>query len=283
MFKATFDIVPESTDTEELRNSRLLIEVGEKVFSYVFYNKEQQHFLGLRQYNMDFSPGKTMLESLLEIIAADELLQTSYREAFVIYNYTDSSLLPARLFNIDLNQPATELVYGNARKGLLLSEKVNGWDMYNIYRVPREIHALLQQKFAAGNYWHYYTLLLSDGQIQANDDSHIIKLVMSTDHFLVAIFRDKSLRLLQSYAYQTPDDVSYYLLSICNRFQIVQEKATVIVSGLLDEQSRLYQELLKYFLQVQWDSLPPTIHLNKVFSQFPSHYFSPLLKMALCV
>jgi hypothetical protein len=64
MFKATFDIVPETTDTEELRNSRLLIEVGEKVFSYVFYNKEQQHFLGLRQYNMDLTPGKTMLESL---------------------------------------------------------------------------------------------------------------------------------------------------------------------------------------------------------------------------
>jgi hypothetical protein len=283
MFKATFDIVPESTDTEELRNSRLLIEVGEKVFSYVFYNKEQQHFLGLRQYNMDFSPGKSMLESLLEIIAADELLQTNFREAFVIYNYTDSSLLPSDLFNIDLNQPATELVYGNARKGLLLSEKVNGWDMYNIYRVPREIHALLQQKFAAGNYWHYYTLLLSDGQIQASGDGDVIKLVMSTDQFLVAIFRDKKLQLLQTYAYQTPDDVSYYLLSICNRFQVVQEKATVIVSGLLDEQSRLYQELLKYFLQVQWDRLPPTIHLNQVFSQFPSHYFSPLLKMALCV
>jgi hypothetical protein len=283
MFKATFDIVPESTDTEELANSRLLIEVGEKVFSYVFYNKEQQHFLGLRQYNMDITPGKTMLESLLEIIAADELLQTKFREAFVIYNYTDSSLLPAQLFHIDLNQPVTELVYGNARKGLLLSEKVNGWDMYNVYRVPREIHALLQQKFAAGNYWHYYTLLLSDGQIQNAGENHVIKLVMGTDQFLVAVFKDKAIQILQSYAYQTPDDVSYYLLSICNRFQIVQEKTTLIVSGLMDEQSRLYQELLKYFLQVQWDRLPPTIHLNKVFSQFPSHYFSPLLKMALCV
>lgn len=283
MLKATFDIVPETRDTEQLRNSQLLIEVGEKVFSYVIYNKEHHRFVGLRQYNLDFTPGKNILESLLEITTGDELLQVPYKEAYVIYNYTDSNFLPAKFFHIELNQPATELVYGNARKGLLLSEKVNGWDMYNIYRVPREIHALLQRKFAAGNYWHYYTLLLSDGQVKTSPETHFIKLVMGADHFLVVVFKDKAIQLLQSYSYQTPDDVSYYLLSICNRFHISQEKVTLIVSGLLDEQSRLYQELLKYFLQVQWDRLPDNVSLDAVFSPFPSHYFSPLLKMALCV
>jgi hypothetical protein len=283
MFKAAFDIVPETKDTEELRNSQLLIEVGEKVFSYVVYHKEQHRFLALRQYNLDFTPGKTLLESLLEIISSDELLQLRFKEAFVIYNYTDSNFLPARFFHIELNQPTTELVYGNARKGLMLSEKVNGWDMYNIYRVPREIHALLQRKFAAGNYWHYYTLLLSDGQVKSTPETQVIKLVMGADHFLVAVFKDKAIQLLQSYSYQTPDDVSYYLLSICNRFRISQEKVVLIVSGLLDEQSRLFQELLKYYLHVQWDTLPDNIKLDAAFTPFPSHYFSPLLKMALCV
>lgn len=283
MFKAAFDIVPETRDTEELRNSQLLIEVGEKVFSYVVYHKEQQRFLALRQYNLDFTPGKTLLESLLEIISNDEMLQVPFREAFVIYNYTDSNFLPAKFFHIELNQPTTELVYGNARKGLMLSEKVNGWDLYNIYRVPREIHALLQRKFAAGNYWHYYTLLLSDGQVKSTPESQVIKLVMGADHFLVAVFKDKAIQLLQSYTYQTPDDVSYYLLSICNRFHISQEKVVLIVSGLLDEQSRLFQELLKYYLHVQWDTLPDNIKLDAAFAPFPSHYFSPLLKMALCV
>jgi uncharacterized protein DUF3822 len=283
MLKATFDIVPETRDTEQLRNSQLLIEVGEKVFSFVIYNKEHHRFVGLRQYNLDFTPGKNILESLLEITTGDELLQIPYKEAFVIYNYTDSNFLPAKHFHIELNQPVTELVYGNARKGLMLSEKVNGWDMYNIYRVPREIHALLQRKFAAGNYWHYYTLLLSDGQVKTSPETHFIKMVMGADQFLVVVFKDKAIQLLQSYSYQTPDDVSYYLLSICNRFQISQEKVTLIVSGLLDEQSRLYQELLKYFLQVQWDQLPDNVSLDAVFSPFPSHYFSPLLKMALCV
>jgi hypothetical protein len=281
MLKANFDIVPEMRDADELRNSQLLIEVGEKMFSYVIYNKEQRRFIGLRQYNLDYTPGKTMLENLLEIITNDDILQIQFKDAFVIYNYTDSSFLPEKVFHIELNQPVTEIIYGNARKGLMLSEKVIGWRMYNIYRVPREIHALLQRKFASGNYWHYYTLLLNEGEAQS--DEQVIKMVMRTDQFLVAVFKGTSIQLMQSYSYQTPDDVSYYLLAICNRFNISQEKATLIVAGLLDEQSRLYQELLKYFLQVQWDRLPDTVKLDTAFDAFPAHYFSPLLKMALCV
>jgi hypothetical protein len=283
MLKANFDIVPEMRDPEELRNSQLLIEVGEKTFSYVIYHKEQRRFIGLRQYNLDYTPGKTMLENMLEIITNDEVLQTQFRDAFIIYNYTDSNFLPEKVFHIELTQPVTEVVYGNARKGLLLSEKVIGWKMYNIYRVPREIHALLQRKFSSGNYWHYYTLLLYDDQVQPSADEQVIKMVMRADQFLVAVYNGSTIQLIQSYSYQTPDDVSYYLLAICNRFHISQDKVTLIVSGLLDEQSRLYQELLKYFLQVQWDRLPETVKLDESFNTFPSHYFSPLLKMALCV
>ncbi|WP_207510708.1 DUF3822 family protein [Longitalea luteola] len=283
MLKANFDIVPEMRDSEELRNSQLLIEVGEKTFSFVIYHKEQRRFIGLRQYNLDYTPGKTMLENLLDIITNDEVLQTQFKEAFIIYNYTDSNFLPEKVFHIELTQPVTEVVYGNAKKGLLLSEKVIGWKMYNIYRVPREIHALLQRKFSSGNYWHYYTLLLYDNEVQPSGDEQVIKMVMRADQFLVAVYKGSTIQLVQSYSYQTPDDVSYYLLSICNRFNISQDKVTLIVSGLLDEQSRLYQELLKYFLQVQWDRLPDSVKLDASFDTFPSHYFSPLLKMALCV
>jgi hypothetical protein len=108
-------------------------------------------------------------------------------------------------------------------------------------------------------------------------------MVMRTDQFLVAVFKGTDIQLMQSYSYQTPDDVSYYLLAICKRFNISQEKVTLIVAGLLDEQSRLYQELLKYFLQVQWDQLSGSVKLDAPFAAFPDHYFSPLLKMALCV
>lgn len=282
MLKATFDIIPESIASENLRNNLLLMEVSDQIFCYVLYNRESRRFLGFRQYNLDFIPGKTPLEALSEVLSGDEHLQHNFAEAYLVYHYTDSNLLPEKYFTIDLNKPVTEIVYGNARKGLLLNDKVDGWDLYNIYRIPREVHSLLQQKFSAGKYWHYNTLLLS-GIDKENIDGDMIKVVIAADKFAVVVFRNQQLQLAQSYHYQTPEDVSFQLLALALQFGIDQETANLKVSGLMDEQSILYQELLKYFNQLEWEQIPGETSAGEGFENFPSHYFSPLLKMALCV
>lgn len=282
MLKATFDIVPGNARQEEIQNSLLLMEVGEKVFSYVLYNKQQQRFMGMRQYNLDFLPGKPVMEALQEVLAGDELLQLSYREAFVIYHYTDSNLLPEKFYHIELNKPVTELVFGNAHKGLLLSEKIPGWNVYNIYRIPREAHALMQQKFAAGKYWHYYTIMLSGIEKDSSGDA-VLKVVVASDRIVVAVFKKHTLQLIQTYGYDTPDDVSYHLLALCDRFGFSNETVQLKISGLLDEQSILYQELFKYFLVMEWEGVQSGTRLHDGFEEFPGHYFSPLLNMALCV
>ena len=282
MLKATFDIIPETVRPEDLQNSLLLMEVGEKVFSYVLYNKQQQRFMGLRQYNLDFMPGKPVMEALQEILAGDQILQNHYREAFVIYHYTDSNLLPEKFFHIELNKPVTELVFGNAHKGLLLSEKIPGWNVYNIYRIPREAHALMQQKFAAGKYWHYYTIMLSGIEKETSGEG-VIKVIVASDRIVAAVFKNNALQLLQTYTYDTPDDVSWQLLDICKQFDFDNQQVLLKISGLLDEQSILYQELFKYFLKIEWEALPGKTSLHEAFEAYPAHYFSPLLNMALCV
>lgn len=282
MVRATFDIIPGSIPPEELQQHLLLMEVGEQLFSYALYNKNRQRFEGYRQYNLDFIPGKPAMETLQEILVADEYLQSSFREAYLIYHFTDSNLVPEKHFHIELNKPVTELVYGNAHKGLLLSEKVPGWNLYNVYRMPREVHTLLQKKFAAGKYWHYYTMTLS-GLKAAEIEQNQIQLIFAADRFMAGVFTPKGLQLLQTYLYETPEDVSYHLLAICQQFGFDQEAVLFKVAGLIDEQSILYQELLKYFTQLQWDVLPDGIALTEQFGEYPVHYFSPLLKMALCV
>ena len=283
MVKATFDIVPAEGMPQELGNTFLLMEVGEKTFNYVVYNRATTQVLALRQYSLDFLPDKTTHEVLQDVLKEDEYLQQGYREAFVIYHFSDSNLLPDRYFHIDMSKPATEVVYGNARKGLMLSEKVQGWSLYNIYRIPRETHALLQQKFAAGKYWHYYTLFLTQHKNNEEETADAMHVIVSADQFVVGIFKDNKLLLLQTYNYQTPDDVSYHLLAICSQLNLNSEEIKVYVSGLIDEQSTLYLELLKYFLQLEWELAPARVTLPKEFSQYPQHYFSPLMKMALCV
>jgi hypothetical protein len=283
MIKPVFDIVPAAWAQDELLNSILLIEISEKLIGFVVYNKEQKLLLGLRQYHLDISPERPTAQALNEIIANDGLLQQPWKEAVVIYNFPDSSLLPDKYFDIGMNKSIAELLFGNAFKGLILSEKIPAWDVYNIYRIQREIHGVMQQKFSGGRYWHYYSILLSSIDKQNEMPASFFKCIFYPEKFIVAFFNDKQLQLLQTYDYETPEDVSYYLLKICRQFNIIQENLQVNVSGLIEQESALYAELLKYFHYLECDQMPQALETKGLLQNIPEHYFSPILKMAVCV
>ena len=98
-----------------------------------------------------------------------------------------------------------------------------------------------------------------------------------------AVYKAGELQLIQTFAYQTPEDAAYYLLLICKQFKIAQTDLVLKISGLIDAQSALYTELLKYFEHVQHEGIPAELSTAGILDEYPSHYFSPLLKMSLCV
>lgn len=283
MTKPVFDIVPAEWLPDDLANSILLIEVSEKLLGYLVYHKGKKKLIGLRQYHLDISTERPTAQALNEIIANDEILHRPWKEAIVIYNFPESSLLPDKYFDVGMNKSITELLFGDSFKGLILSEKIPAWDVYNIYRIQREIHGVMQQRFSGGRYWHYYSIFLSTIDRENEMPSYFVKCIFYPEKFVVAFFKEKQLQLLQTYHYETPEDVSYFLLKICRKFEASQENLRVNVSGLIEQQSALYTELLKYFQFIECDSRPVSIETNGMLENFPEHYFSPILKMALCV
>jgi hypothetical protein len=109
------------------------------------------------------------------------------------------------------------------------------------------------------------------------------RVIFYNDKFIAAIFIHGALQLLQTFSYQTPEDTAYYLLLICKQFDIAPDKMVLNISGLIDEKSALYSELVKYFEEVHYEGVPDTYGTNGILNEYPAHYFSPLLKMSLCV
>ena len=283
MIKPVFDIMPAAWGQEELANSILLMEISEKLVGYIVYNKDQNQLLGLRQYHLEVSSDRSTSQILHEIIVNDSLFQQRWKEAVVVYNFPDSSLLPDQYFDLGMNKSITELLFGNASKGLILSEKIPAWDVYNIYRVQRDLHGLLQQKFSGGRYWHYYSILLSCIDRRSELPENLLQCTFYPEKFVIAFLKGNRLQLLQTFQYETPEDVSYYLLKVCRQFEATQENLRLQVGGLIEQQSALFTELLKYFQEIHFDSLPDSIETKGLLQNFPEHYFSPILKMAVCV
>jgi hypothetical protein len=285
MIKPSFDIIPDSTVTAEWEQSILVIEVSSNFMGCVWYNQPLQKLLGLRHYQIEEIVGRSRLELIEDILATDNLINLPVSKVVMVYNYAESSLVPETHFQGEGNRHVLDLIHGDAEKGLVLSEKIDVLPVYNVYRIPADIHKAFQQKFPSSGYWHYYTMQLSFFQVEKDSPAELLRMrvIFYVDKFVVAAFKDGNLLILQSFTFQTPEDVSYYLLSVINAYNVRQQETVLKISGLIDEDSILYTEILKYFEHITWDGLPSGIDPSGVLNEYPSHYFSPLVRMALCV
>lgn len=282
MIRPSFDIISERTAPENGEGCNLVLAISSKSFSYALLAEENTRLVALRYYPIEILHGKPYIESLTEIIEEDELVRAFGAGATVLYNFPEINLIPQHLFDTAILKPVTELIYGTANRGLILSEPVEGWSMYNIYRVPRDIHAFLQGKFNAGKYWHFCSLLLKSIQQGSPTDGSAMHIVFYQNDLTLAVFNNAQLQLVQSYDFQTPEDVAYYLLVICRQFSFSPSEVQLYISGLIDEESALFTEINKYFLNAQCES-HSDIESGDLLDAYPAHYFSPLLRLAKCV
>lgn len=284
MIRPAFHIEHEKPAEDELLQSLLLMEVNPEGLSYLIMQQVRQEVLDARYYAVPHSDDKNLSDRLRHIIEADELLQSQFRQSIVLYNFPESMMVPDAAFKLEANRDLMELNFGTVSKGLILSEKVPAHPAHNVYRMAPDVHSLFQHKFTAGKYWHLYTLWLSSlksfpPEMDAPAHIHVL---FYPDKMLVAVYKDSQLQLVQTFLYQVPEDVVYYLLNICRQMELSPEEIALIVSGYIDNDSALLTEIKKYFLLCSMDEVPP-VFTSDVFNPLPVHFFSPLLKMALCV
>lgn len=282
MIHPAFDI--KRSDSHNLPGDcRLLIEISTQSFNYILYTRSPDQLFILRQYRIYTSGDKNTRDVLEEIISGDPLLAQFGHNASIVYNFADANLLPSEYYKSELKVPVTKLLYGDTESDLIFDEHVNDWNIHNVYTVSKDLHTLCREKFRSGQYWHLYTMILRWSRDNKMPAGSFARVIFYNDKFVTAFFINGALQLLQTFSYQTPEDVSYYLLLICKQFSIPATQITLNISGLIDTQSPLYIELTKYFEEVHFEGIPSTYGTNGILEEFPSHYFSPMLNMSLCV
>ena len=98
---------------------------------------------------------------------------------------------------------------------------------------------------------------------------------------LVVLIKDGKLFLIQSYTYQTADDVLYYLLNIAEQFQLSITETQVEVSGILDTKSHEFDYVEKLFKQISFSDLKEDNLFRNYIGEYPPHYFTPFINLTL--
>ena len=283
MLKPAFQIEVSNVSAEELLHCRLLVEVNPNSFTYVLLNQRNMSPLVVKYFQLEYTRDHPLTEVLREIMEEEEILRQPVKETLLVYNFPESSLVPEPVFTMDTNREIIDTLHGNLQKGLILTEKIPWWELFNVYRISPDLHQLLQQTFSAGKYWHYYSLMLKSYKMfDWADREDCIKVIFYADKMVLLAIHEGRVSLVQTFLYQDTKDVAYYLLNCCRQLGLDQESVRLLVGGLIDRQSSLSTELHKYFMHVHFEDIDESIKITDELKELPLHYFSSILKMAVC-
>jgi hypothetical protein len=273
--RTAFEIIPSSLDSE---NCTLMCELSTEGFSYIIRDENKKSVEGMAVHHYDKSTPPIGFPIALQILFHKQrTLSQRFKKIIVNYSLPESVFIPFSLYDSARNADALNLVHGDLHgDGMVLTEKIEEQKTYNVFRVRADMHEMVQAQFPNAEHSHQYSVLLKKPGRKDNN----LFVIFYARKIVVCLVKEGIPQLINTFNYQTAEDVSYSLLNICQQFNVPNIALTI--SGLLERKSALYKEIYKYFETIEMASLPDCQKYNEEILVYPSHYFSHILAIDPC-
>jgi hypothetical protein len=257
----------------------MLIDAGERHFCFTILMADTREFMTLEFYQM--KSGKSESE-FRELVSNHPSLRQRYRSVYVFYNNDHGILIPDSVYNQDTALQMLEMVTGDLHARIHMQDHINEMAAHHIYAVPDYQHEELVRLFPDAVFSHFHSGWIRKRIIQGGP-ADIMEVLFYPDMIIIALWKNNVLHIIHSFHYDIPEDVSFHLLNIAGQWELSPEEIIVKISGLLETQSAMYTEILKYFLNVELELKPAGFQYDFAFDNFPQHFFSPVFSQAVCV
>ena len=255
--------------------SGLLLIAGLNYYSFAIINHVTNELLEFGYYTMD-----TEQDNINNLFDQHPELKGQFYYSIVAYDVPEVQMIPVSYYKYDDAKLHLDALYGGGDNLVVISEHLPEKRMYVVYKVSAQLHDSLNRRLPSGKFWHLNSVLLKNQSLNSGD---IINVDFKTDCYSVIVFKEGRLQLTQTFPYTVPEDVLYYLLKICQEFTLSQQKVKIVLSALIEKDSAIYRELFQYFIELEFETLPDSIKVDKVFIDYPAHYFTTISKLAQCV
>lgn len=274
--KPSFEIRSSITDTS---GASLFLEIGLHGISYFIINGSNECSEVVVYHFPPSVSNDAAAGWLKQIVSTRPVLQEPFEKINIIYAYPQSMLVPYQYMKHELKKDMLEMVYGDAQDVVIKTDYMYRHQLYNLYAVPKQIDSTIAYLLSADNSQHRYSLL---PDILKNNGNNLC-CIFNSSYFTLMLQKEGKLQAIQTFTFKTPEDAAYYLLQLCESFDIKPAEINLHLNGMIDATSSLYNEVSKYFLNIQFGSLPDNYTYPAAMQEHPAHFFSHLFAMASCV
>lgn len=224
-------------------------------------------------------------KEILENTSAHSKLLRSYEFIKVTAGIIspEFTLVPEALF-----KPGDENIYfrknfSSSVETIIRAQHVPSFHLYTIFGIENELEKELNHLFQDPQLWHYSQAFLTGiGMKMKADAGKQLWLNIRPEKIDIVVSENKKLLLMNSYSWQTNEDVLYFTLFVCEQLELNPEKFPMSVTGDIEMGSALYQLLNNYVRNISIPEKPSSLSFALAADDLPFHHYAMLYNLALC-
>lgn len=260
---------------------QLIIELAKSHLACILV-KEDKSIVACELFSFNEEEGKKLDELLSTISQQSKILSQQIYRIKIFINNELCLPVPIFKFNKEIAVDYLNVVFGDDASSTTLFEHLPvDPGIMNVYRLSENHFKYLPQHFKKITFHHTYSNIIRRLSGKFADLPLALLAVQFYNNFMiVVVMKEGNLHLIQTFAYETEDDVLYYLLNISNQLQLSTKSLKIKIAGMIDLDFKLYRELITYFKDVEVENFGDQMSLVNV-DENQMHYFTPFFNLAI--
>lgn len=235
-----------------------------------------------------FSHQPYCLESQDEVIARvkktiteDEILKLKYKKVYISPCKKDKILIPAHIFNKNYLSDIFRVCLPTEKNNILLYRKIRMMEAYLTEALPRNFITFLTGRYQSLCIVNNAYPFLINSLNSALLNTHHLFVDIQDRYFDILITQSNEVQLFNSFAYNSVQDIIYYILRCLKDCRADQTNLQSVFSGTLVDDPKFYQLISNYIpnISVLTDN---TLNLLLNNDELNSSRFIHLLSLHKC-
>jgi len=211
-----------------------------------------------------------------EVKLHSKLMSMQMDAALIIWENPECTFVPDEFFIEEIAETYLEIIAGEAAGTSILKEHFKGYIILSRY--SSSYADAVKKHLASGPFSHKFSFLIEKYTRQAGENADIIRVVFYPEKLIIIVVKNGILQIVQSISYSTAEDVLYNIVHICNEYGIDLATTSVVLSGLINTGSALFDTLYKYIENVEIEKSAPNTFAAEGFAEHPAQYFLPFIQ-----
>ncbi len=258
--------------------STLNIEIGKSHVSCWQKDINSDKIFSFELFQFEKSKDESIADIFRVIKHQSEILPHTFDKVEIIWEHPQALIIPDNFYFENEQKKYLSLLFGNV---FFHESECNVLEELHVaYYIDEEWKKQLSQHFASMISVHKYYKLLKEWSVKKQQlFDEYVQVLLYQNHFILLVSKQKKLQLTNTFTYQTPEDVLYHILNVCERLELNKDQTHFSFSGLIDVESNLFRTLETYLKNIFFIIPSSETLAAEGFQKYPAHYFSSFLNI----